>query len=87
MGRTSGEPADIWVRANARHLATFLTEAAQMLSPHELITQDAWIVPFARDGLVTTSSLSALHASGGAIVSVDGTQAAQWPRTAAPITI
>lgn len=87
VGRAGGEPPDIWVRANARHLATFLTEAAQMLSPRELITQDAWIVPFVRDGLVTTSSLSALHASGGAIVSVDGTQAAQWPRTAAPITI
>lgn len=86
VGRTSSEPPDIWVRANARHLATFLADAAETLSPRELITQDAWIVPFARDGLVTTSSLSALHASGGAIVSVDGTQAAQWRRTAAPIT-
>lgn len=87
VGRLGGEPPDVWVRANGRHLATFLSQAAEMLSPRELLTADAWIVPFARDGLVTTSSLSALHASGGAIVSVDGTQAAQWPRTAAPITL
>jgi hypothetical protein len=77
---------DIWVRANATHLAAFLTESADALTGGEVVTADAWALLFSGPGLITTTSLLTLHASGGSVVSVDGAQAVQWTRAAAPVT-
>lgn len=82
---TSAGP-DIWVRANATHLAAFLTEAADALTGDEVVAADAWTLLFSGPGLITTTSLLTLHASGGSVVSVDGAQAVQWARATAPVT-
>ncbi|MBK9740843.1 MAG: hypothetical protein IPO93_15405 [Actinobacteria bacterium] len=88
-GRASarGIGPDVWVRANATHLGAFLADCAEVLSDDEVVTSDAWIVSFLEPGLVTTASLLTLHASGGTLVSREGTQAARWTRAVPPVTV
>jgi hypothetical protein len=77
---------DVWIRANATHLATFLADSAAALDPDAIIAPDAWLVPFLEPGLITTSSLLTLHASGGSVVSHGGRQTARWVRAVPPVT-
>ena len=80
------DPRDVWVLANRTYLSAFLALAAHGLGGRPLVAGDAWLVPFVDAGLLTTSSLLTLNASGGSIVGHAAGQAARWPLAPPAVT-
>jgi hypothetical protein len=84
LGHAVGDASDAWVLANRTHLATFLTMSADIVDHEPACTPETWSLPLRGPGLLTTTLLTALTASGGSLATHATAQSVQWRRTASP---
>ena len=78
MGRATTDGPDTWILANRTHLLSFLEGAAGALMPGEVLTDDSWSLTFREPGLLTTTIMMSLAASGGSLTATSASQTAQW---------
>jgi hypothetical protein len=84
LGRRTDDGPDIWIRGNRTFLSGFLTAAGAAISREAVLTPRAWTLPFRDAGLLTTSLVLSLIASGGRLTTIGPAQAAEWPRIPTP---